>query len=475
MVYELRNLIDIERVNDLLRSFNKATGFVTVIVDLEGNIISESGWRNICAKFHRNHPDSFKKCNLSDTYLSKNMAVGKKYNIYRCLNGLYNVAVPIIIDGNHVGNLFTGQFFFDKPDKEYFIGKAAELGFDRESYLSALDEVPIVTEDQVKNITDFLLNMTGLINHLTKQNEERDRLIKALSENEEKYRLYIETSDDIIYTLNPEGEFTYVSPAWTKLLGHTLDTVVGHSFQPFVHNDDLSACLHLLENINDPEFKNNSVDYRVKHLDGSWRWHSTKVVVLYGRDGQFIGYMGIARDITERKQAEKENENHKKYLDTIINNIGDPLFVKDEQSRIVLANDAFCEIYDLSREQIYGRTLAEYVSPEEQELFLKIDNQVFEDGNENINEETLTVRDNKAKFISTKKTRFIDSEGKKYLVGIIRDITERKKAEEAMNQKTKELKEYYDLMIGRELKMLDLKKEVNELLQELNREKKYEI
>ena len=56
-----------------------------------------------------------------------------------------------------------------------------------------------------------------------------------------------------------------------------------------------------------------------------------------------------------------------KYLDNIINNIGDPFFVKDEQSRILLVNDAFCLLFDLARDNIIGKTLAEDVSPEEKD------------------------------------------------------------------------------------------------------------
>ncbi|WP_430401230.1 PAS domain-containing sensor histidine kinase [Flavobacterium sp.] len=129
------------------------------------------------------------------------------------------------------------------------------------------------------------------------------------------------------------------------------------------------------------------------------------------------------------------------YYNSILNNIGDPVFVKDDQSRLVIVNDAFSTIFSLSREEIIGKTLAEDVSKKEQEIFLKIDKQVLEDGIENINEETLTIRRGKTRTISTRKTRFIDSEGKKYLVGVIHDITERKKSEISLKESEQQLKE----------------------------------
>ena len=110
--------------------------------------------------------------------------------------------------------------------------------------------------------------------------------------------------------------------------------------------------------------------------------------------------------------------------------MGDPVFVKDHQSRLVLVNDAFCKVFGRDRAEIIGKTLAEDVSPEEREHFLKVDQQVLTDGKESVVEETLTIRGGSTKTISTRKTRFIDESGNKFLVGVIRDITEIKHAEE---------------------------------------------
>jgi len=129
------------------------------------------------------------------------------------------------------------------------------------------------------------------------------------------------------------------------------------------------------------------------------------------------------------------------YYNTILNKIGDPIFVKDEESRLLIINEAFINVFGLKRENIIGKTLAEHVSPEEQEVFLRIDKQVLKDGIENINEETLTINGTETRIISTRKSRFIDANGKKYLIGIIHDITERKKSEDSLKKSEKQLKE----------------------------------
>ncbi|MGL1903769.1 MAG: PAS domain S-box protein [Fibrobacterales bacterium] len=154
---------------------------------------------------------------------------------------------------------------------------------------------------------------------------------------------------------------------------------------------------------------------------------TTCVVQKY--DGKPTKLTGIFQDITDRKQAEEVAQINEKYYENIINSMGDPVFVKDSESRLLLVNDAFCGIFGLPRDQIIGKTLAEEVPASEQEEFLKIDKQVLFDGKDNINEETLTVRGGETRIISTRKTRFTDTNSNKFLVGVIRDVSEIKKQE----------------------------------------------
>lgn len=67
MKINILDLIDFNKVDTLLEGFNKSTGFVTAILDLDGNVLSKSGWREICTEFHRINPETSKKCTISDT------------------------------------------------------------------------------------------------------------------------------------------------------------------------------------------------------------------------------------------------------------------------------------------------------------------------------------------------------------------------------------------------------------------------
>jgi len=178
------------------------------------------------------------------------------------------------------------------------------------------------------------------------------------------------------------------------------------------------------------------------------RWVCGNGELIFNDKNEPVKMIGTIQDITERKNSEfelfkakEEADKSREYLDKIINNVGDPVFVKDDQSRILVVNEAFCKIFGMTKWDIIGKTLADDVAKEEWETFLSIDKQVLEDGLENINEELLTVRGGKPFIISTRKTRFIDANGQKFLVGVIHDISKRKENERILQESEKFLKQ----------------------------------
>jgi PAS domain S-box-containing protein len=139
-------------------------------------------------------------------------------------------------------------------------------------------------------------------------------------------------------------------------------------------------------------------------------------------------------EIAERKQAEGALQRSKDHLSNIINAIGDPVFLKNNESQFILINDSLCEILGIERDNIIGKTLGESLPDNQMKHFLKIDKLVIESGQDNLCEETLTGKDGNILTIATKKTRYIDEQGNMFIVGSIRDITERKQAEEALKE-----------------------------------------
>ena len=120
----------------------------------------------------------------------------------------------------------------------------------------------------------------------------------------------------------------------------------------------------------------------------------------------------------------------------IFNISGHPVFVKDDQCRLLLVNDAFCDLLGLIRSDIIGKTLAERVSKAEREHFFAVDKKVLEEGQEITCQEELTTNNEQTKILLTKKKRFVDASGKRFLVGVIQDITQRTHNELRENTRT---------------------------------------
>ena len=140
---DLSNILDTPAIQSLMEDFSKLTGMGMAIIDLQGNVLVATGWQDICTQFHRVHPQTAQKCTESDLFLAKKLRPGE-YVACRCKNHLWHAATPLCIGGKHVGNIYTGQFFYDDEpvDERLFIDQAAKYGFDQELYLSALHRVP---------------------------------------------------------------------------------------------------------------------------------------------------------------------------------------------------------------------------------------------------------------------------------------------------------------------------------------------
>ncbi|PLX86605.1 MAG: hypothetical protein C0617_00600 [Desulfuromonas sp.] len=160
MQYRLSDLIDLPAVRTMVDSLYAAAGIPVGMIDVDGTVLLAAGWQDICTKFHRVHPATARRCRESDAYIDRYLTGDAElpscgFIEYTCQNGLIDACMPVIIEGNHLANLYLGQFLYQPPDEAFFRAQALEHGFDEEVYLEALRRVPIFSRERVEEILAF--------------------------------------------------------------------------------------------------------------------------------------------------------------------------------------------------------------------------------------------------------------------------------------------------------------------------------
>ncbi|HVO74546.1 MAG TPA: PAS domain-containing protein, partial [Ignavibacteriaceae bacterium] len=199
---------------------------------------------------------------------------------------------------------------------------------------------------------------------------------------------------------------------------------------------------------------------------GEKRWLLTSKLPIKDQAGNITGIIGVSRDITERKQMEEKLQQERILLKTIINNHPDGIFVKDLETRKIISNPAHVELSGKkTEEEVIGTDDFELFPKELAEKFFKDDQSVIKDGRSILNREEYVLNDKGEKrWLLTSKLPLKDQSGKIMgLVGISRDITEFKNAEEA-------IKEAYDELERKNSELIKANQVKNQFLANMSHE-----
>jgi len=234
-----------------------------------------------------------------------------------------------------------------------------------------------------------------------------------------------------------EGKWLRVNRRLGEMLGYPPEDLLAGGFRNLTHPDDLADDLAAARALAAGERETYSKEKRYIRKDGATVWVSLSVGLVRDDAGRPAYFVSVADDITERRRMAEALAVSRERLDNIINASGDPIFVKDEASRFVLVNDALCGMLGMRREDIVGKTLGESLPADEMEHFLAVDKAVLATGEENLSEESLTGKGGVVLTIVTRKTRYVSRQGRVFLVGVIRDVTEGRKLEVRLEQSRK--------------------------------------
>ena len=155
----------------------QSTGIPIGLIDAcDNSILVGAGWQDICTQFHRVHPETQKRCQESDNFIKANLKEGEPCS-YKCLNGLWDIGMPVVVMGEHLATLFLGQFFYEGevPDRQFFANQATMYGFDQQEYLLALDRVPVFARERIEMILEYDLALAALIADLAEKALQQKR------------------------------------------------------------------------------------------------------------------------------------------------------------------------------------------------------------------------------------------------------------------------------------------------------------
>jgi PAS domain S-box-containing protein len=263
---------------------------------------------------------------------------------------------------------------------------------------------------------------------------EQKRVEEALRESEEKYRLIVEKSNDILFTFNAAGVLLYMSPSVKTLLGYNQADLMGHNFRSIVHPEDMPNLLQVIQrNMRDGTQTPSGNIYRVRNASGDWRWHNVSGNAVNDANGKFLYFMAITRDITERFQAEDALKASEEKYSTLVEQSTDGILILVDR-RVVFANQKMKDMTGLSDHEILGKAFYELTAPEYKMMLDEIYRKRQAGKELSVNHELeILTKDGKKIAVET-KLQPIDYKGIKAGMVIIHDISERKRAEEVLRK-----------------------------------------
>lgn len=320
----LGDIVDVKEVQLLMNDFNELYRVPMALIGLEGEILVGVGWQTICTQFHRTHPKACAHCIESDTQLSSGTSEGK-FKLYKCKNGLWDVATPVIIGGKKFGNLFMGQFFFndEKPDYEYFKSQAKLYAFNEKEYITALDAVPRISRKDMEHGMNFFLRLSRMLSQLGYSNmkltgllTERDMLTHSLRESQEDLTRAQAVGNIGNWRLNIQRNELIWSEENYRIFGIPKGTALTYeTFLSTIHPDDREYV--------DAKWKAGMAgeEYDIEHriiADGKIKWVREKAFLEFDDEGILLSGFGITQEITSLKEAEAVLKRDKEMLESLV-------------------------------------------------------------------------------------------------------------------------------------------------------------
>ena len=314
--------------------------------------------------------------------------------------------------------------------------------------------LPVIRDGKVKailgignketNYTEDDIKIVSLLADLAWDITERKRAEEKLKENETKYRLLVENQADLVVKVDTEGNFIYVSPSYCKVFGKSEEELLGNSFLPLVHPDDIEHTENEMKKLYSPPYSCR-VEQRAMTING-WRWFSWTDTAEIDENNKLVSIIGAGRDITEKKLAEEQLRESRNKINSLF--AAAPVGIGLVNNRIILeVNDTFSAITGYSREEIINKSSRVlYQTDDEFKSAAEIKYKMIEEKGVGFVETKWVRKDGKIIDILLSSARIDINDSSKGTTFTAQDITEQKKSEEILSKSEEKHRRLFETM-----------------------------
>lgn len=476
---------EFQRFREILTDFQKSTGLTALLMDMEGNSVTEASHQRLCREFHQKNPEAKECCRFSNKKMVRLITDKSSQTSYRqtCANGLINVAVPIMAGERKVATLILGEFFLEPPNQERFRQQAKKFGFDEENYLKSLQEVPVLSIMELNQHLSFLQMLTeyfaemiqgtqdrqSVRAELSAVNQQREVSIQQLRATEqelqehykqlkrqesqiksskERWSFAIEGSQDGVWDWDlTEGKNT-ITEQWAGMLGYTKEEIENSIdfFADHIHPEDHQRIHKILQQFRNGEYLFHRYEFRMRKKDGSYCWILSRgKVVAWDENGQPLRITGTHTDISGWREKMNRLIENRRQLTFVLEGSGSGIWEWDLENKTIYLDAGSRRILGLSDEIITTEEWNERIDPSVRSEVLKSDEETIRE-EKNYQKEILMRRKDGGSFwarISGRPVRWNDNGKLQQFSGIITDISEEKELEKAMSYQEQILSSFF--------------------------------
>jgi PAS domain S-box-containing protein len=279
----------------------------------------------------------------------------------------------------------------------------------------------------VRDARGLVVRFIGILLDITKLK----RAEEAQRESEQRWRSLTEALPQLVWSAAPDGACDYFSTQWTEHTGVSESELLGWRWLQTLHPDDRGPTRDFwLESV--AGRRPYDVEYRVRRRDGEYRWFKTRGVPIRDGGGNIVKWFGTCTDITDLRQTEEALRASEGRFRTFVDHAADAFFLQEDQGRILDANRQACESLGYTREELIGMTPFDF-DPDLTPQKIEEDVRKLNEG-ETIAFESRHRRKDGTLFPVEIRGKVFREGCRRFFVTLARDITDRKRAEEALRE-----------------------------------------